>query len=273
MIETVAKIFLMMALVIGLVQPILAQSLDFEQGNSSDPIEITADDGIEWQRESQVILARGNARATRGTTQVDAQVLRAYYRETPDQGVEIWRLDAEGRVVVSTPSEKAYGDTGLYDVDNAVFVLKGQDVKLVINSDTVTADGQLEYWQNKNMAVARGNAVAVHGDKKLKADVLSARFRQDKKGITRIYLIEAFDDVRINTKTDTAVSDYGVYNIETGIVTLSGSVKISRLGNVLNGCGAVVDLNTGISKLSGCSDSSEKGGRVSGTLIPKTQKK
>src|SRR5208282_5929332 len=44
------------------------------------PIAITAQSGIEWQKEAQVYVARGNAVATRGTTQVHADTLTAHYR-------------------------------------------------------------------------------------------------------------------------------------------------------------------------------------------------
>jgi hypothetical protein len=42
-----------------------AQSLNFGGGASDLPIEIYADDGIEWQQENLVFLSRGNARAVR----------------------------------------------------------------------------------------------------------------------------------------------------------------------------------------------------------------
>ncbi|MCH7551099.1 MAG: hypothetical protein IIA35_05290, partial [Proteobacteria bacterium] len=47
-----------------------AQSLNFGGGASDLPIEIYADDGIEWQQENLVFLARGNARAVRGEVTV-----------------------------------------------------------------------------------------------------------------------------------------------------------------------------------------------------------
>ena len=71
-----------------------AQSLNFGGGASDLPIEIYADDGIEWQQENLVFLARGNARAVRGEVTVFGDELRAYYRENPDGSNDIWRLDA-----------------------------------------------------------------------------------------------------------------------------------------------------------------------------------
>ena len=86
------------------------------------------------------------------------------------------------------------------------------------------------------MAVARGNAVSKRADKKLNANVLAAYFHKNKKTKLRIYRIDAFDAVKIRTVKDEATSDRGVYNVESGIATLTGNVKIVRDNNVLNGC-------------------------------------
>lgn len=247
----------------------LAQSLNFAAGEDENPIQVVADNGIEWQQENMVFLARGNAVATRGTTQVAAQVLRAYYRETRDQGTQVWRLDAEGGVTITAPGETATGDRGVYDVDNGIFVLSGgKRVVFETEEDSVSASEQLEYWQNKQMAVARGDALAVRADKRLRADVLVAHFRPDKRGKTRVHRIEAFDNVRIKTETDRVKADRGIYNVESGIATLTGSVTLTRGSNTLSGCSAEVNLNTGISKLHSCKSAPGTRKRVQGVLVP-----
>jgi len=249
-----------------------AQSLNFGSGESDLPIEIYADDGIEWQQENLVFLARGNARAVRGEVEVRADVLTAYYRETPKGGTDIWRLNADGTVRISSPGEKAYGEKGVYDVDNGILVLSGGRVRLVTKDDVITADRQLEYWEKKQMAVARGNASAVRGDKRLRADVLAAYFRKDKNGRSAIYRVEAFDNVRIKTAKDDARADRAVYNVQSGIVTLAGSVKIIRGRNQLRGCRAEINLNTGISKLFSCGPPGAGGKPVRGVIQPVKKK-
>src|SRR4051794_4196046 len=49
---------------------------------SDQPLNIQADSGIEWQQDQKLYIARGNAVATRGTSEVHADTLIAYYRET-----------------------------------------------------------------------------------------------------------------------------------------------------------------------------------------------
>ena len=241
-------------LVAGLVSPswALAQTLNFGSSDSDDPIEIFADNGIEWQRENLLFLARGNARAVRGPVTVHADELRAYYREKSDGGTDIWRLDANGHVRIKTQGEAAYGDKAVYQVENGILVLSGRKVRLVAGKDQITANRQLEYWEKKRMAVARGNAYAVRQGKRLKADVLASYFRPDKNGNNKLYRVDAFDNVKIVTQNNTATADRAVYNVESGIATLTGSVKLVRGKNVLTGCSAEVNLNTGISKIFSC---------------------
>lgn len=254
-----------------------AQTLNFANTDSKDPIEITAEQGIEWQRDKLVFLAKGNAHAIRGDVNVYADTLTAHYREktqadaktqTNSKGTEIWRLDADGNVRIVSPDQKAFGDKGVYDVDKAILVLTsaGKRVRFVTAQDVISSDKQLEYWETKQMAVARGNAVATREDRVLKADVLAAYFRKDEQGKSRVYRIEAFDNVRVNTAQERAIADRGVYVVATGIAVLTGRVRMFRGSDELNGCKAEINLNTGISKLFSCPPSAEGGGRVHGVL-------
>jgi lipopolysaccharide export system protein LptA len=92
----------------------------------------------------------------------------------------------------------------------------------------------------------------VRENKRLRADVLAAYFRTDRKGENKLYRIDAFDRVKVVTDQNTATSNRGVYNVESGIATLTGAVKLVRGKNVLTGCSAEVNLNSGISKIFSC---------------------
>ena len=54
--------------------------------NDSQPIQIQANNGIEWQQNAQVYIARGNAVATRGTSGIARRTLVARY--TAKQGAQ-----------------------------------------------------------------------------------------------------------------------------------------------------------------------------------------
>ena len=53
-----AKIYYIILIIASLSVPSLtvAQSLNFATGNNDQPIEITADNGIEWQRDNQIMV-------------------------------------------------------------------------------------------------------------------------------------------------------------------------------------------------------------------------
>lgn len=251
----------------------LAQSLSFAgAGKNKQPIQIYSSGGIEWQQGRLLFIARGNARAVRGDVTVYGDELRAYYRNKPQGGSEIWRLDAVGHVRITSKNETAYGDHAIYDVDHQILTIRGKMPHLVAGQDVISASRQLEYWETKQMAVARGNATAVRTDlktkqrKEVKADILAAYFHKDKAGQSKIYRVDAFDHVKVLTAGDTAMGDRGVYNVDSGIATLLGHVELLRQDNKLYGCRAEVNLNSGISHLYPCGG---KGGRVSGVLSPK----
>ena len=258
------------AIIVTSANPAIAQGIRATSG--AMPIQVSADDGIEWDQDTRAVTARGNAVAIRGDLTVRSDVLRVYYRDAPDSGTEIWRLDAQGSVVVETPREQASGNLAVYELDNAVFVLSGSDVRYRTQDTLITADRQLEFWEGKQLAVARGQAAATRDGKTVRADVLAAYFRRNGAGKSALYRVEGFDNVRIDTGTETATSRRAVYDVETGIAVLTGSVRIIRDNTRLNGCRAEVNMQTGLSRLESCTPG---GGnqRVRGLVVPSGVKK
>jgi len=273
-----------------------AQGLNLGGASTDDrPIDITADSGIEWQQQAQVYIARGNAVATRGTSEVHADTLTAHYRpsksKTAEGGNEVYRLDADGHVVMKGPTQTVVGDQAVYDVDQQIGVVTGKALKLTTPTDVVTARDSLEWYDGTQIAVARGAAVATRADKHIRADVLTAHMTKekpnpaaDKPGAinpaeikssatpakpqsgapkqaspsgplgadsdsSRISRVDAQGNVVAWNPTDVGRGDYGVYNADTGIVTLLGNVTITRGQNVIRGKYAVLDLNTNVSRM------------------------
>ncbi len=289
-----------------------AQGLNFG-GNANDtrPIDITADAGIEWQQQAQVYVARGHAVAKRGTTEVDADTLTAHYRpsksKTAEGGNEVYRLDADGHVVIRGPSQTVVGDQAVYDIDRQLAIITGKGLRLTTPTDVVTARDSFEWYDDKQIAVARGDAIAVRADKHIRADVLTAHMTKAPpppgaaksgaaksgaaksgavksgatapaggkarealarpqagaskngahaaaateagEGSSRISRIDAQGNVVVWNATDVGRGDYGVYNADTGIVTLLGNVTITRGQDVVRGQYAVIDLNRNISRI------------------------
>jgi lipopolysaccharide export system protein LptA len=298
------------AMLLCLTGPLLtteagAQQLDLSHGG---PIDITARDGIEWRQAEQEVIARGDARAARGNVTVTADRLTAWYRkkgttqasqpapasglagDVSTEGNEIYRLQAEGHVHIFTATDRAQSDRATYDLDQSVLVMTGHDLKLTTPNNVITAKDDLEYWPQKHMAVARGNAVVVTTDaKRVAADTLvaytsnnpppnrvqptstrsanvqiSGKLSDDPLASSgKLQRVEAFGNVSVRTPTDTVTGDRGVYVPDTGMARLGGNVRITRGQNQLNGAEADVNMKTGIATLVG-----QKAGRVHGLVVP-----
>lgn len=251
------------ALWAGLGAPAAAQIPSL--GGGDEPIEIEASHSLEWQEELSLYVARGDARLKQGTVELFADVITAYYRDLPAGGTEIWRLVAEGNVIIESPEERAEGDHMVYDVDQDVIVLTGERLLLETPTEVITARDSLEYWPGRELAVARGDAKAVRDTDEIEADVLTGEFTEDETGNLALNMLRAFGNVLITTPTDIAFGDEGVYNLETNIVTLTGSVRLIRGENQINGDLAEVNLNTGVSRMMAGPSSD---GRVRGLLVP-----
>ncbi len=231
-----------------LAHPAAAQ-LGLAAGNSNQPIQVDADNGIEWLRDQNVYVARGNAKASRGGVTVNGDTLTARYRAKGEGGSEIYQLEAQGNVRIVSANENIVADRAVYDADQGVLVMTGKNLKLTTKQDVITARDSLEYWEKRQLAVARGNAEATRDKKKIRADVLSAQLVEGANKELKLRRVDAFGNVDVRTDQEVAKGEKGVYQIEQGTATLIGNVRITRGQNQLNGEVAEVNLNTGVSRL------------------------
>jgi lipopolysaccharide export system protein LptA len=238
---------------------------DLEQPGA--PIVIEAEDGIEWRRDEQVYIARGNAMVARGDIAVHADLLKAYYRGDGSNASEIYRVEATGNVRMVSPGETVYGEFAVYDVERRVLVMTGGNLKVETDSEIVTAKDSLEYWQEQMVVVARGAAQVVQPDhgRNVQAETLTGFFRENAEGDVVLFQVEAAGNVRIERGEEVARAAKAVYNLDTEIATLTGGVKITQGQNQLNGEYAEFNLRTGISRLLG---SGTDDGRVQTLIVP-----
>ena len=244
------------ALVLMQAATLSAQTLSFRSDDPDRPIEVFADQGIEWQQENRRFIARGSARAIQGDVEVLADVLISHYRDKEDGGTDVYRVDALGNVTIRSAGETATGSAAVYDFDQAVLVIEGAPVQLETPDGLVTAEDTIQYWEKDNVAVAEGNAVATKGDQTLYADTLTARFKDEPSDASgaetrsgELSRIEGYGNVRLETKKDVILGDRGRYDLDSGIATLDGNVRITNDQNQLSGGFAVVDTNKGVSTL------------------------
>lgn len=265
--------------------------LNLGKDDSGKPVAIQADQGIEWQQNNHVYIARGNASATRGTVSVFGDQLIAHYRsasksaqptpaadraDDPSGNTEIYRVECDGNVRIVTANQTLTGDHAVYDVDKASLVVTGKNLKMVTTRDVVTARDSLEWYDHDQLAVARGDAVAVRDQKRVRADVLTALVERDKTGAQHLTRVDAHGNVVVTSQDQIGRGDSGVYNVESGISTLLGNVRLTRGGNELRGQYAVIDLNHNVSRILSSPPSAKltggpAPGPVQGLIIPRQQ--
>ncbi|TWB23947.1 LptA/OstA family protein [Nitrospirillum bahiense] len=231
-------------------------------------IDITSDETMEWHNDQLAAVARGHVIVTRGEDTLHCDTLVVYYRKANDGSTEMYRMAADGQVVMTSPSQQAYGDHSVYDVDQDVTVLTGDHLHLVTRSDTVYARDTLEYWRQQQLLVARGNAIAINdkGDR-IRADVLVGIMEENATKQLEMTRMDAKGNVLIVTPKDIARGTEGTYNVKTRIAILTGDVKLTQGQNQVNGHRAEVNNATGVSRM--LPDETVKGGRVHSVLIPK----
>jgi lipopolysaccharide export system protein LptA len=246
----------------------------FGLDNDDDkPIEISAENGIEWKRDARTYTARGNALAQQGDTSIAADTLIAYLDDNDD--LSHW--EAIGNVKIQTERSTSYGDRAEYTEANRLLVLTGNNLKVVTENQTVTARDQIEYWRDKDAVVAKGNVVIVRPQKNttIKSDEATAYFRDetddpatpDVESGSEVYQVEAQGHVRVDRNEQTAFSDHLAYNPDTEVAVLTGNVTINSKENTYRGARAELDLQNDISRLLPA-----PGQRVTTTIRPKDKK-
>lgn len=86
----------------------------------------------------------------------------------------------------------------------------------------IEADQGVEWRQNEQVYIARGNATAKRGETTIRADALYAHYRKTQDNRQEIYKITAEGAVKITTPKETITSDTAEYAVETSVFTLKG---------------------------------------------------
>ena len=248
----------MPALALVLMTGIASAQMPARPAGEEGPVRVDADRSIEWHRDRKVFVARGNARAVRGDIDVRAETLTAHYRETPEDGTKVHRLEAFGGVTVVSPEGRATGGEAVYDIEGGAVVLRGEGLGIVTRQETITARDSLEHYRDERYAVARGDARIIREGQDIRADVLVARFSPAADGGMVVRRVEAFDNVVIRTGAEMVSGRRAVYDTGKRLADICGGVLVTRGGNRVKGECAQMNMDTGFSRvLSG------EGGRVS----------
>lgn len=145
----------------------------------------------------------------------------------------------------------------------------------------ITADS-LEVEQEQQVATFAGNVDAVQGDLVLSADRLLVHYEGKSSAVglatgagSAIRRIDAEGHVILASPEETAEGAFGTYDVPAKLVTLEGSVVLTRGDNVIRGERLVLDLVSGTSRMIGTTatvgveDTGAPSARVRALFTPK----
>jgi lipopolysaccharide export system protein LptA len=211
-------------------------------------IEVTADQGLEWDKTQKLYIARGNARLTRGRTSIAAGILRAWYRDDGSLRGQVFRVEAEGDVRITRGDLVATGGRGTYDTDKHIGRLTGAGLAASSGDARLSATDFIELHDDRRVVVARGGVRLVRPGEELRAALLTLHFEPVEtggRGRTRLARVQAEGDVRISSCAGTVQANRVVYDPRSGDARLSGDVRLMRGNDRLEGAEAEINTRDG----------------------------
>ena len=149
---------------------------------------------------------------------------------------------------------------GIAHAQNGISALKGHDSKAPIDLAADRAEAQ----DRADRAIFAGNVVVKQGDLTLRTARLTLAYA-NTDGID-INRIDASGGVTVTSPSETARGDFAVYDLNEGLITMVGNVRLERGGSFLSGARMTIDLDTGRAVMDGGLRGVNQpgGGRVTG---------
>jgi lipopolysaccharide export system protein LptA len=126
---------------------------------------------------------------------------------------------------------------------------------------------RIEVQDRSNRAILTGNVVAQQGNMTMNSARLTVLYANANAGGsgTQIQRLEASGGVRLHTPTETARSQFAIYDVPRRLVTMIGGVNLDQGANHVQGGRLVLDLDTHRAVVDGgAAGSQSQGGRVTG---------
>jgi lipopolysaccharide export system protein LptA len=140
--------------------------------------------------------------------------------------------------------------------------LKGHDSNAPVD---VGAD-RIEVQDRADRAILSGNVVATQGNLRLTAPRVTVAYAN--AGGIDIKRLEASGGVTLRTPSETANSQFAIYDLDRRLVTMIGAVRLQQGANRVQGARLVLDLDSGRAVMdgggAGAPGNAASGGRVTG---------
>ena len=149
---------------------------------------------------------------------------------------------------------------GLAVAQDSISALKGHDSKAPIDLSADRAEAQ----DRADRAIFAGNVIVRQGNLTLRTARLTLAYAS--QGGIDINRIDASGGVTVTSPSETARGEFAVYDLEEGLITMIGNVRLERGGSYLTGARLTIDLDTGRAVMDGGlrGVNQQGGGRVTG---------
>ncbi|MCE2517130.1 MAG: hypothetical protein J4F41_04695 [Alphaproteobacteria bacterium] len=261
----IAALAVMTASGLALPAPTLAQD---------NNLVVEADNSLQWLRDVQQYIARGNATAQRGDTVLSADVIEANYVTEDEENNGANDVEATSITLIEgrTNAELKHGafvakaSTITYDLITNLAVLTGGTPTIVNAGETLIARDRITYDRNARLLTASGDAeITLSNGQILRGEQIEATLNEDESDVVTVNATgatEVFSPAATGLRQ--AFADTMTYEKATGIAVLTGQVVLKDGGNTMTGDKAEIDTVTGSSTMS----ASNSGKRVGGVFKP-----
>lgn len=248
--------------------------------NHMQKMTVEADNELEWRRDDQQYIARGNAVITTKDMVFNASIITAHYDNSANTGnnritliigdgkAEVVRLNEQGNEDISGMADRI-----TYDRASDIMTLSRQKnssdngmIRVTRGYDISEADVSIVYDRNKGIITSTGNSITTLADgRRMHGDQAVTTLKDDGSTIDTIIVTGQVMIIQPMAEggTQQATGQKAVYDAALDIVTVTGDVVLTQQENVIKGGTAVMRIGEGQSVVT----SDENTGRVSGQFF------
>ncbi|MDI9408346.1 MAG: LptA/OstA family protein [Candidatus Pacebacteria bacterium] len=254
--------------------PTLANSAKPDSTVQSNIITVTANQGIDWEKLQRLFIARGGAVIRNGDSTIAADLIYIFYDQAKGSSGKsssspvFTRIATSGNTVINQRGNLLTGTSANIYLDTMEMVVVGNGLSLTTSSgEVITATGSLEYRDVTQLAVARGNAKAVQGERTMVADTITASLSpaSQQRQFTRI---NGFGKVFITSPDQAASGDRASFDLVKNFAVLSGNVKLGQGANILVGDYGEMDMTSGVTRILMGKDAGSASQKLRAVIVP-----
>ena len=135
------------------------------------------------------------------------------------------------------------------------------------NAPVDFAADRIELQDRADRVLLSGNVNVRQGDMTMNAARMTVAYT--RAGSTDVKRLDASGNVIVQSPTETAKGNIGIYDLDRRLITMLGNVSLTQNANEVHGSRLVIDLNSGRatvdgSAVAGANGTQRNGGRVTG---------